>query len=81
MAESTQKVLPSGEIVRVDPPSDDFPQGREVLVSAPDAVADRLPSLAADASTGYAALRAAQQERLRKARAAQKGTPPEKRFL
>lgn len=81
MNESTQKVLPSGEIVRVDPPSDDFPQGREVLVSAPDVVADRLPAMAVDASAGYAAMRAAQQERLRKARAAQSGTPPEKRFL
>lgn len=80
MAESTQKVLPSGEVVQVDPPSDDFPEGREILVSAPDVVADRLPTMVADASAGYAAMRAAQKERLDKARAAQK-SPFEKRFL
>lgn len=79
--DTTEKVLPSGEVVRVEPPSDDFPDGRQVLISAPDVVADRLPEIATGASEAYAELKAKQRARLVRTRHQQAAVPPEKRFL
>lgn len=81
--EYTERTLDSGETVRVYPPSEEFPEGREVLVKT-GALRDRLVARRTKNLTAQEALLQAQRDRLAQAKQAQaEGTPIpfEKRFF